>query len=90
MTTDRSNAAPWIVLLAAGAIGETVCFIFAVIFGVTAVGQTDAAERSRLWASAGWWLLGSALFTVLSVWSLVRLLRVVARQAPSASSTFNP
>lgn len=82
----QTNAAPWIALLCVSVIGETVAFVFAVIFGVSAFGQTDAAERSRLWASAGWWLLGSAACTAVSVWSLVRLLRIIAEQAPCASS----
>jgi hypothetical protein len=82
----QMNAAPWIVLLVICAIGETAAFVLAIIFGVSAFGQTDLSERSRLWASAGWWLLGSLAFTAVSTWSFVRLLRIVARQAPTASS----
>ena len=82
----RTNAAVWITLLAIGAVGETAAFILAVIFGVSAFGQTDAAERSRVWATAGWWLLGAFAFTTVTFWSLVQLLRIVARQAPQSSS----
>jgi hypothetical protein len=78
----QMNAARWVALLVVSAIGETVAFVFAIVFGVSAFGQTDAAERSRLWASAGLWLLATAACTAVSVWSLVRLLRIVAEQAP--------
>jgi len=79
-----TSAAAWIALLVISGVGEAAAFIMAVIFGVAAMGQTDAAEGSRLWASAGWWLLGSVMFTAVSVWALVRVLRVVATQAPGA------
>jgi len=79
-----TNAGLWIAVLVISAVGETAAFIVAVIFGVAAMGQTDTAEGSRLWASAGWWLLGSFMFTAVSVWALVRVLRMVATQAPGA------
>jgi len=79
------NAAPWIAMLVVGAVGEIFGLISAVIFGVSAFSQTDAAERSRLWTSAGWCLLAMFVFTALSTWSLVRLLRMIARQAPNPS-----
>lgn len=78
------TASPWIALLVISAVSEAAAFIVAVIFGVAAMGQTGAAERSSLWASAGWWLFGSVMFTGVSAWALVRLLRVVATQAPGA------
>ena len=84
-TMKRANAAPWIALLVVGAVGETAAFVFAVVFGVAAYGQTEPAERSRLWTSAGWWLFGSLAFTVVSGWSLFKLLHAVAKQAPNAS-----
>jgi hypothetical protein len=83
---EHSTAAPWIGLLLVSASGETVAFISAVIFGVSAFGQTDAVEQSRLWASAGWLLLAMLAFTAVSIWSLVRLLRTMALQAPRTTS----
>jgi len=56
--------------------------VIALVFGVTAFSESDAVEQSRCWASAGWWLLGSLAFTLVSVWSLARLLRIIAQQAP--------
>jgi hypothetical protein len=95
MTTNRlamkrTNAGGWFALLVVSGLFETAAFILAVIFAVSAWGQSDAAERSRLWASAGWWLLGSLAFTAVSAWSLVRLLRTIAQQVPGASSETSP
>ena len=86
LAMKRTNAGRWIALLFVSFVGETAAFILAVIFGVAAYDQSDAAERSRLWASAGWWLLGSLAFTVVSGWSLLKLLRTIARQAPEPPS----
>jgi hypothetical protein len=86
----RTNAVPWIVLLVIGALGETIALVLTAIFGISAFGQSDAAERSRMWTSAGWWLLGSLAFTAVSVYSLHRLLRIVALQAPSSATEGSP
>ena len=80
-----TNAALWISMLVAAAVGEISAFIAAISFGLSAFSQTDGEQRSRLWASAGWCLIAMVAFTAVSTWSLLRLLRIVARQAPNAS-----
>jgi hypothetical protein len=86
MTSERTGAGRWIALLAMAAIGETIGVVLAVIFGVTAFSQTDPAERARLWTTAGWWLLGALACTAVSACAIVRLLRIVAKQAPGSLS----
>jgi hypothetical protein len=81
-----TNATLWIALIVVAAAGETVAFVFAAIDGVSGFSVSDAAERSRRWASAGWWFLCSLSFAAASAWSLFRLLHIIAEQAPHASS----
>jgi type VI protein secretion system component VasK len=74
----------WFFILLLGIAGDAWCFVTAASLGAIAAGPQAPGERLRLGTSAAAWLAGSAAFTLVALVALVRLLRAVARQSPSA------
>jgi hypothetical protein len=80
----RSHPTLWVLLLIVGFVGEAWCFVAGVWTLVLAF-QSDV-DRDQLFLFAGAWAMGWLLFLGLMLSALVRLLRIVSKQAPKAEA----
>ena len=79
---NKPSAFIWVVLLIVSLVGEAWCFISGLCILAVAIRSENVEERESLFQFAGGWAIGWVLFLGLMLVALVRVLRIVSKQAP--------
>lgn len=79
---NKPSAFVWVVLLIVSFVGEAWCFISGVCTMAVGFRAEDVEERENLFQYSAGWMVGWVLFLGLMLVTLVRVLRIVSKQAP--------